>query len=71
MTSLEVVPLQGLPLIRAGDDLVELVASALKLNSVELRAGDVLVVAQKIAVTPTCASAVTITTPLPNVVIPK
>ena len=48
MTSLEVVPLQGLPLIRAGDDLVELLASALKLNNVTLRAGDVLVVAQKI-----------------------
>jgi coenzyme F420-0:L-glutamate ligase / coenzyme F420-1:gamma-L-glutamate ligase len=48
MTSLEVVPLQGLPLIRAGDDLVELVASALELNNVTLRAGDVLVVAQKI-----------------------
>jgi len=48
MTSLEVVPLQGLPLIRAGDDLVELIASALKLNGVMPRAGDVLVVAQKI-----------------------
>jgi coenzyme F420-0:L-glutamate ligase / coenzyme F420-1:gamma-L-glutamate ligase len=48
MTSLEVIALQGLPLIRAGDDLVELVASALRLNSVTPRAGDVLVVAQKI-----------------------
>ena len=48
MTSLEVVPLRGLPLIRAGDDLVELIASALKLNGVTLRAQDVLVVAQKI-----------------------
>ena len=48
MTSLEVVPLRGLPLIRAGDDLVELIASALKLNDVTLRAQDVLVVAQKI-----------------------
>ena len=48
MTSLEVVPLQGLPLIRAGDDLVELVGSALKLNGVTPRGGDVLVVAQKI-----------------------
>ena len=38
----------GLPLIRAGDDLVELIASSLKLNSVTLRAQDVLVVAQKI-----------------------
>ena len=48
MTSVEVVPLRGMPLIRAADDLVELIASALKLNSVTLRAQDVLVVAQKI-----------------------
>jgi coenzyme F420-0:L-glutamate ligase / coenzyme F420-1:gamma-L-glutamate ligase len=48
MTSLKIVPLRGLPLIRAGDDLVELVASALKLNGVMLRDRDVLVVAQKI-----------------------
>src|SRR5262249_61087049 len=48
MTSLEVVPLQGLPLISAGDDLVELIASAVKLHGVTPRAGDVLVVAQKI-----------------------
>src|SRR5580693_8210590 len=48
MTSLEVVALQGLPLIGAGDDLVELVASAFKQNGITPRAGDVLVVAQKI-----------------------
>lgn len=48
MTSLELVPLQGLPLIKAGDDLANLIASALKLNGVTPRAGDVLVVAQKI-----------------------
>jgi coenzyme F420-0:L-glutamate ligase / coenzyme F420-1:gamma-L-glutamate ligase len=48
MTSLEVIALTGLPLIRAGDDLVELIASGLKLNGVEPRAQDVLVVAQKI-----------------------
>lgn len=48
MTSLELVPLQGLPLIKAGDDLADLIASALKLNNVTPRAGDVLVVAQKI-----------------------
>ena len=48
MTSLEVIALQGLPLIRAGDDLGELIASALKRNGVTPRAGDVLVVAQKI-----------------------
>jgi coenzyme F420-0:L-glutamate ligase/coenzyme F420-1:gamma-L-glutamate ligase len=37
-----------LPLIRAGDDLAELIASSLKQNGVEPRAQDVLVVAQKI-----------------------
>ena len=45
---LEIVPLQGLPLVGAGDDLVELLASALERSGVTLRAGDVLVVAQKI-----------------------
>jgi coenzyme F420-0:L-glutamate ligase/coenzyme F420-1:gamma-L-glutamate ligase len=48
MTSLEVSALEGLPLIKAGDDLVELIASGLKLNGVAPRALDVLVVAQKI-----------------------
>ena len=37
MTSLEVIALKGLPLIKAGDDLVELIASSLKQNSVEPR----------------------------------
>ena len=48
MTSLEVITLTGLPLIKAGDDLVELIASSLKLSRVNPRAQDVLVVAQKI-----------------------
>jgi coenzyme F420-0:L-glutamate ligase / coenzyme F420-1:gamma-L-glutamate ligase len=48
MTSLEVIALQGLPLIRAGDDLAEVIASALERNRVALRAKDALVVAQKI-----------------------
>jgi coenzyme F420-0:L-glutamate ligase/coenzyme F420-1:gamma-L-glutamate ligase len=48
MTSFEVIALQGLPMISAGDDLVELIAFALKLNGVALRGRDVLVVAQKI-----------------------
>ncbi len=48
MTSLEVVGLAGLPLIRAGDDLAQLIASALERNGSRLRARDVLVVAQKI-----------------------
>jgi coenzyme F420-0:L-glutamate ligase/coenzyme F420-1:gamma-L-glutamate ligase len=48
MTSLEVIALHGLPLIGAGDDLAELIAAALKRNSVAPRAKDVLVVAQKV-----------------------
>ena len=48
MTSLEVIALEGLPFVQPGDDLVELVARALTQNDVTPRAGDVLVVAQKI-----------------------
>jgi coenzyme F420-0:L-glutamate ligase / coenzyme F420-1:gamma-L-glutamate ligase len=48
MNSLEVIALEGLPLVRPGDDLVELIASALARNDLTPRAGDVLVVAQKI-----------------------
>jgi coenzyme F420-0:L-glutamate ligase / coenzyme F420-1:gamma-L-glutamate ligase len=48
MTSLEVIALEGLPFVKPGDDLVELIASAVKRNGVEPRAQDVLVVAQKI-----------------------
>jgi coenzyme F420-0:L-glutamate ligase/coenzyme F420-1:gamma-L-glutamate ligase len=48
MTSLEVIALQGMPLIEAGDDLVELIASTFKWNGVTPRTGDVLAVAHKI-----------------------
>jgi coenzyme F420-0:L-glutamate ligase / coenzyme F420-1:gamma-L-glutamate ligase len=48
MNSLEVIALEGLPLVRPGDDLVDLIASALTHNDAAPRAGDVLVVAQKI-----------------------
>ncbi|HTZ67140.1 MAG TPA: coenzyme F420-0:L-glutamate ligase, partial [Roseiarcus sp.] len=48
MTSLEVTGLQGLPLVKAGDDLGELIASAIERSGVAPRAQDVLVVAQKI-----------------------
>jgi coenzyme F420-0:L-glutamate ligase / coenzyme F420-1:gamma-L-glutamate ligase len=48
MTSLEVIALPGLPLVKPGDGLVELIGLALTRNNVAPRAGDVLVVAQKI-----------------------
>ena len=41
-------PVQGLPLVRAGDDLGTMILEALQLNSLELVEGDILVVAQKI-----------------------
>ena len=48
MTSLDVIALSGLPLVKAGDDLGELIASAIERSGVAPRAQDVLVVAQKI-----------------------
>src|SRR5574337_1159964 len=38
----------GIPDIRAGDDLVQIIAGAMSAAGLELKAGDVLVVAQKI-----------------------
>jgi coenzyme F420-0:L-glutamate ligase/coenzyme F420-1:gamma-L-glutamate ligase len=48
MSALDVIALEGFPLVRPGDDLVELIARALTRNDVTPRAGDVLVIAQKI-----------------------
>jgi coenzyme F420-0:L-glutamate ligase/coenzyme F420-1:gamma-L-glutamate ligase len=42
------LPLAGLPLVRPGDDLAELIARALAGAGLTLQAGDVLVVAQKV-----------------------
>jgi coenzyme F420-0:L-glutamate ligase / coenzyme F420-1:gamma-L-glutamate ligase len=48
MNSLEIIALEGFPLVRPGDDLIELIASAFMRNDVTPLAGDVIVVAQKI-----------------------
>ena len=45
---LELIPLQGFPAVEPGDDLARLIHEALSGNALELRDGDVLVVAQKI-----------------------
>jgi coenzyme F420-0:L-glutamate ligase/coenzyme F420-1:gamma-L-glutamate ligase len=47
-TRLELIPLQGFPLVEPGDDLVGLIIAALRDNALVLEAGDVLVIAQKI-----------------------
>jgi coenzyme F420-0:L-glutamate ligase/coenzyme F420-1:gamma-L-glutamate ligase len=47
-TPLVLTPLEGIPLIQLGDDLVDIILAALDRNQVELKVGDVLVLAQKI-----------------------
>jgi coenzyme F420-0:L-glutamate ligase / coenzyme F420-1:gamma-L-glutamate ligase len=48
MTSLVLTPLSGIPVVRAGDDLADIALSAMAKSGERLRAGDVLVFAQKI-----------------------
>ncbi len=45
---LELIALQGVPLVEPGDDLVELLLASLSTNGLSLQTGDVLVIAQKI-----------------------
>lgn len=46
--SLTLTPLSGFPLVEPGDDLTEIILSALKASDIELQNGDILVLAQKI-----------------------
>ncbi|MEQ9640350.1 MAG: coenzyme F420-0:L-glutamate ligase [Alphaproteobacteria bacterium] len=46
--TLQLTALEGLPLVRPGDDLAGLILDALAANGLSLRDGDVLVLAQKI-----------------------
>ena len=45
---LQLFALEGIPLVQRGDDLARLILAALAASGLELQAGDVLVVAQKI-----------------------
>ena len=45
---LTLTPLPGLPLIRPGDDLAGLILDALAASAIQLQAGDILVIAQKV-----------------------
>jgi coenzyme F420-0:L-glutamate ligase / coenzyme F420-1:gamma-L-glutamate ligase len=45
---LELIPLNGFPLVEPGDDLAQLIVDALRDNALTLEVGDVLVIAQKI-----------------------
>jgi len=48
MKPLVLTPLEGLPLIKQGDDIVQLVLDALGRQKLELSKGDIIVLAQKI-----------------------
>ena len=48
MPALTFIPIAGMPMVRAGDDLATLIVAALTAQELKLQAGDVLVVAQKI-----------------------
>lgn len=48
MTGVHLYAVTGLPVVQAGDDLAELIAGALRHLQLQLRQGDVLVVAQKV-----------------------
>ncbi|MFK7975589.1 MAG: coenzyme F420-0:L-glutamate ligase [Halioglobus sp.] len=45
---LELIGLEGFPLVEPGDDVAQLIVSSLALNKLSLQEGDVLVLAQKI-----------------------
>ena len=45
---LELIPLEGFPLVQPGDDLAQLIIASLYDNGLTLEEGDVLVIAQKI-----------------------
>lgn len=46
--ALTLTPLEGTPLIQAGDDLVKLVLQSLEISQIGLQNGDILVLAQKV-----------------------
>lgn len=48
MSTLTLTSLQGIPLIRHGDDLADIITSALPKNDISLGDNDILVIAQKI-----------------------
>lgn len=48
MSKLEVIGLQGIPMIQAGDDIAALILAALSRQNLRLATDDVLVIAQKI-----------------------
>ena len=48
MKNLELLAIEGIPLIEPGDDLVSIIILTIKEQKIKLRRGDILVIAQKV-----------------------
>ena len=48
MKNLELLAIEGIPLIEPGDDLASIIIKAIKEQKIKLRRGDILVIAQKV-----------------------
>ena len=48
MKNLELLAIEGIPLIEPGDDLVSIIIQTIKEQKIKLRRGDILVIAQKV-----------------------
>ena len=48
MTSISIVPVPGVPMVQAGDDLASLLLEAIAASNLALETGDILAVAQKV-----------------------
>ena len=48
MNNLELIALEGIPLVEPGDDIADIIFSSLEKHQFKLRDGDVFVIAQKI-----------------------
>lgn len=48
MTSISIVPVRGMPMVQAGDDLAALLLDAIAASDLALEEGDILAVAQKV-----------------------
>lgn len=48
MTSISIVPVRGMPMVQAGDDLAALLLDAVAASNLALEEGDILAVAQKV-----------------------
>lgn len=56
--ALELLAVPGIPMVQSGDDLASTIAAGLKSGAMQPRAGDVVVLAQKIVSRPRAAASI-------------